>query len=361
MADLVSEVSSSEPIVSVVLPVYNGKSYLRESIESVLAQTLVDLELIVVDDGSTDESGEVAACFEDERLVLLRHEENLGLVAALNTGIEAARGRYVAIQNADDVSLPDRLELQAALLDADPGLVVVGSAWEVVDESGSRLGTKTRPVDDTGIRWMALFLTPFGHPTVMVRAATLRDYGLSYEHDFYLAEDFRLWSLLLRHGRGANLTHSLVRYRTHAAQLSSSTWDEQSTMAERVSRANLEFLGIQLDLESVRRLRALALHPPRRFDRVDFDLVRPLLSAIAALERSHPGSYGREARRMLGDAVLGSVLRGAYAGVWTSGALTALARVEPGWLGTAPLRWLTGRFRDNSWRHPGRPEQLERL
>lgn len=334
-----------DPTVSVVLPVYNGKNYLLESIESVLAQTLADLELVVVDDGSTDESADVAAGIADERVVVLRHDRNRGLVVALNTGIDAARGRYVAIQNADDISLPDRIESQAALLDADPQLVVVGSAWEVVDKNGRGLGTKTRPIDDTGIRWMALFLTPFGHPTVMFRADALRRNGLRYEQDFYLAEDFRLWSLLLRHGRGANLSRPLVRYRTHDAQITSTTWEAQSEMAERVSQANLAYLGVDLDLESVRRLRALALHPPRRLDRVDFELVRPLLAAIAALELDHPGPYARAARRMLVDAALGSVLRGAHAGVRSSGALAALARAEPQWFGTAPLRRVVDRLR----------------
>src|SRR5437879_2375502 len=124
-----------EPRVSVVLPVRDGARFLRDALESVLAQTLGDFELLVVDDGSQDETPEILAEVRDERLLVLR-QERLGLVAALNRGIGAAHAPYLARMDADDVSLPERLERQLAYLDARPQVALVAPGVEAIDEQG---------------------------------------------------------------------------------------------------------------------------------------------------------------------------------------------------------------------------------
>jgi glycosyltransferase involved in cell wall biosynthesis len=325
--------------------VFNAARFVDEAITSILGQTCRDIEVVVVDDGSTDATADIVHGFDDGRIVEVRHETNLGLVAALNTGLDVALGRYIAIQHADDVSMPDRLETLVALFEADTELVIAGSAWELIGENGEPEGLKRRPRDDAVIRWMSLFLTPFGHPTVMLRAETLRRYELRYEEDYFPAEDFRLWSRLLQHGRGTNVDRPLVRYRRHVDQITATTWDEQSAMAERISQINLRALGVNLEVAGVRRFRRLALNPPRRFAREDFALVPPLLLTCDLFEKSNPTADLWGTRRMIVDAALGSIARGAMRGVFSTGALAALARVAPIQLLTAPARRLARKRR----------------
>jgi len=120
---------SKPPLVSVLLPVFNGESLIRGAIDSILAQTFRDFELIVVDDGSTDGTAAVLSEYRDPRVILLRHERNRGLIAALNTGLAVARGDYVARHDADDLSVPERLQLQSDFLNANEDVSVVSSAW----------------------------------------------------------------------------------------------------------------------------------------------------------------------------------------------------------------------------------------
>src|SRR5512146_2439112 len=109
-----------EPIVSVVMPVYNSAPYLREAVDSILAQTFTDFEFIIVDDGSSDETPQILDGYGDARIRRLRNERNMGVVPTLNCGLAAARGRYVARHDADDISLPTRLEQQVRFLDTHP-------------------------------------------------------------------------------------------------------------------------------------------------------------------------------------------------------------------------------------------------
>src|SRR5689334_5445893 len=121
------------PRVTVVMPAYNAARYVTEAITGVLNQSYRDFELIVVDDGSSDDTRDVIAAFRDDRLVLVEHDANRGVAAALNTGLQLAHGEYIAVQHADDISLPQRLAAQVAALDRDPELVIVGSSYELID------------------------------------------------------------------------------------------------------------------------------------------------------------------------------------------------------------------------------------
>jgi glycosyltransferase involved in cell wall biosynthesis len=211
-----TETLTPVPEVSVVLPVWNGERFLAEAIESLLGQTFRAFELIVVDDGSTDRSAEIAqelAC-RDPRIVLLprRHE---GFARTLNAGIEAARGRYVARMDDDDIALPGRLEKQVAHLEAHPDCVAVGAWVEVIDEAGRYLGVKT--FADTNADITSALLrgsSPLSHPTVVVRLDALRAVG-GYAVDRYPSEDFDLWLKLSALGQLANIREPLLQYRRH--------------------------------------------------------------------------------------------------------------------------------------------------
>jgi len=170
------------PLVSVLLAVHDDARYVGAAVDSVLGQTLDDLELVVVDDASTDDTPDVLSGLRDERVIVVRNDEQLGLAASLNRGLERASGRYTARLDADDVALPRRLVLQVTRMRAQPGLAIVGSDIADLDEAGRPGRVHELPRGAVAVRWHALFGAPFFHPTVLVDRKSLGDlrYDTSY-------------------------------------------------------------------------------------------------------------------------------------------------------------------------------------
>jgi glycosyltransferase involved in cell wall biosynthesis len=274
------------PLVSVLMPVWNGEAFLAEAIDSVLAQTLSSFELIVVNDGSLDRTGEIVARYEQmDGRVRSCSQQNQGASVALNQGLMLATGKYVARLDADDVCLPDRLARQVELLERDPNLLIVGSAYYLIDEAGQQIDVYQHPGDDTSIRWKMLFHNPFCCSSVTFRAEVLRRYGMRYDPHAVPAEDFDMWSRLLEHGRGANLPDPLLKYRIHPQQLSSSRGLVMDTMATRISKSNLARLGLCLPEEDVRIMRQLYNGWPQRLTRPELRLCRQQLRALELFAR----------------------------------------------------------------------------
>jgi hypothetical protein len=204
--------------VSVLLPVYNGAGYLRPAIDSVLAQTHRDFELLVLDNASSDGSPEIAEAYRDARVRVLRNGTNLGLAGSLNRGLAQARFPLVARQDADDVSQPDRLARQVDFLWRHPDVALVGAqGWEI-DEGGRRVGVIDKPCDSPAIAWTMLFDNAFVHTSVLFRREVVVTLG-GYDQAYVYPEDFDLWSRLLVTHRAANLPDRLVSCRQHAASM----------------------------------------------------------------------------------------------------------------------------------------------
>jgi glycosyltransferase involved in cell wall biosynthesis len=234
------------PKVSVVMSVYNGERYLQQAINSILNQSFCDFELIIVDDGSTDDTAAIVNSYRDPRIVRFRHATNQGLIASLNFGLTRARGELIARQDADDISLPNRLEEQVGLCDREPQVVIVGSGCHLIDETGTHLGIWRYPLSNTDVRWHMLFHCGFAHTSVMFRADALRRNRLQYEEQAKHAEDYDLWSRLLSYGQGQNTAQVLVKYRRHSHQVSSISAEQQKSVAARISESNLKRLGIHI-------------------------------------------------------------------------------------------------------------------
>lgn len=199
------------PKISVIMGAYNAAGTLAEALESLRGQTCSDFEIILCDDGSTDETAQVAARYPG-RITVLRNEGNLGLGAALNRCLEAARGTYIARMDADDLSMPERLERQAAYLDAHPGCALVGCAMTHFDGDGDyRVSCPPRVPEKRDY----LLGTPFCHGTVMVRREVYRAVGgYSEGPRIRRVEDVDLWLRLCGAGfRGHNLPERLYRMR----------------------------------------------------------------------------------------------------------------------------------------------------
>ena len=171
------------PLISVVMPTYNSIRFIRESIESILNQTFVDFELIIIDDGSTDGSSEIIADYKkyDNRIYVCTNPKNLGIVASLNRGLSCARGQYIARMDSDDISYPTRFQKQIDFLDKYSDVGILGGAVQYIDSDGKTLGMNAYPTDDMAIRWTCLFSNPFAHPTVMIRKCVLEKNGLRYD------------------------------------------------------------------------------------------------------------------------------------------------------------------------------------
>jgi len=249
------------PLVSVLLAVHDDTRFLREAVDSVLAQTLSDLELIVVDDGSA----EPLEGFDDARVRLLRNDTQAGLAASLNRALDVATGRHVARLDADDVALPHRFERQIERLDAD-GAAVVGSAVVDIDEHGARGRTHVMPAGAVPLRWLALFSSPFFHPTVLVDREVLDRHGLRYDPAFEESEDYDLWTRLFEHASGDNLRDALVLKRVHPGQASLLRRDVQESFRRRVALREIGRFAV--DAEAVwRGSRTELLRLLRAFER----------------------------------------------------------------------------------------------
>lgn len=284
------------PLVSVLLSVRNDARFVGEAASSILAQTLDDLELIVVDDASTDDTPGVLAALDDGRVVVLRNEEQLGLAASLNRGLDHATGRYVARLDADDVSLPDRLARQIARIRAEPSIAVLGTAVTDLDEHGRPGRTHAMPVGARPLRWHALFSSPFFHPTVLVDRELLDAHGLRYDPAFLESEDYDLWARLFAYADGDNLREPLVRKRVHEGQASLARFDLQESFQRRVALREIRRLAPGVDADRAWRVGARK-QPPRGSS-------REFLRLLAAFEREHGRS--RAVRAAVLRALVGS-------------------------------------------------------
>ncbi len=222
---------SKPPKISILMAVYNGAVYLREAIDSVLAQTYRDFEFVIVDDGSSDESVRIVRSYADSRIKLHAAPQNMGQTTALNVGLRLCVGEYIARMDGDDICRPDRFARQVAALDADPALGIVGSAVWIVDGRDRTLDFSPQPESDATIRFVSLTRNPFHHPTVMIRRRVLIEHALEFDERFQANQDFELWTRLLPVTRAANLPQALLRYRVHGSNISVKRLAEQQRMS----------------------------------------------------------------------------------------------------------------------------------
>ena len=209
---------AAAPRVSVVMPAHDAEAWIDESVRSVLGQTMVDLELVVVDDGSTDGTRERLAAIDDPRLRVIRLEPNRGVVAARNAGVAAARGRFIALLDADDIAAPERLQRQLERLergDAD----LCGTGHVVWHTATGRRKPGRQHLRDVDLRALLTVYSPLCNSSVMARAEVFKAHP--YDERFRYAEDYELWVRLAEAGcRFAACPQRLVTYRVHPRQMS---------------------------------------------------------------------------------------------------------------------------------------------
>lgn len=252
------------PLVSVVMPCHNGAQYISEAIRSVLAQSYVNWELIVVDDGSTDDSLSIVKSMKDSRITLVRNKKNYGICHSLNKGIKRAKGKYIARLDADDMMLPGRLSAQIEFMEQHPDYAVVGGNHIVMDMDGMPLGMTAYPETDKEIRFFANIFNPFAHSSVMIRKAVLEE-GYRYSNKYPYCEDYHLWMQIIRKHKLHNLQQTITLYRKNEKGLSVTNAKEQYENSLELSCSYMKRNGFVIKDDELKVLSAMRVAVPKDF------------------------------------------------------------------------------------------------
>lgn len=189
------------PKLSVILPVYNGEKYLHAAIESILAQSFTDFEMLVMNDGSTDGSAAIISSFNDPRVIAIENEKNRGLIYTLNRGIDLAKGEFIARMDADDIALPERFARQIELLEKED-VAMVATTVKLIDEEGNPLPDWKADVNNISLQNIKTYLLRdncIAHPTVMGKTSVFRSYKYRFNQKY--SEDYDLWLRLVADGK----------------------------------------------------------------------------------------------------------------------------------------------------------------
>jgi glycosyltransferase involved in cell wall biosynthesis len=259
------------PTVTVLMPVYNTAAYLREAVESILNQTYRDFELLVINDGSTDESPALLESFSDPRIRIVHNPVNSGLIATLNRGMELAQGKYIVRMDSDDISLPERVEKQVQYMESHPETGISGTWARIMGTD--RMIRYEEP--DAAIRIRHLYQIHLIHPSVIMRKELIERHSLRFDESFKHAEDFDFFTRASAHMKLANLPLPLLLYRQHAGSVSFQHREIQEQNTRKVLLMQFSRLGFTA------REQELELY--RRFAESDFSLSREAIRNLAAI------------------------------------------------------------------------------
>ena len=233
--------NTNTPAISIVMPVYNSSKYLRETIESIIEQTFSNFELIIIDDGSSDDSLYIIESFIDKRIIVIKNKHDY--IDSLNKGLKKAKGKYIARMDADDVMLRNRLEKQYNYMEKNTHIDVCGSWVEYIGDKKGILNTVTEN-DDISIN--LLFGNMLVHPSTIIRKQSIDEFGIKYSYGYPFAEDYKLWTDCIQHGlRFSNIPEVLLNYRISDKQVTSRHYDK---MLESTSLIRYEYAEYVMNL-----------------------------------------------------------------------------------------------------------------
>lgn len=212
-----------KPSISVIMATHSGGPYLPEAINSILNQTFSDFEFIIINDAAKPETAELLNSYTDPRIKIIVNSENLGLTKSLNKGLSIAQAEYVARMDADDISLPQRFEVQKKFLDEHPDITVVGSATIIIDGAGKESGSKRPVTDPKLLKFYTMLKNQLTHSSVMFRKSTILKFN-GYDESIKYAQDYDLWSrLLYKNVLLSNIEQPLLKYRFHQKSITQGT------------------------------------------------------------------------------------------------------------------------------------------
>lgn len=236
----------NNPLVSVLLPAYNAQRTICESINSILHQTYQNFELIIINDGSTDATAQMILSISDKRIRYYENVGNRGLIYTLNRGISLSQGEYISRMDADDISLPTRIEKQVALMEKYPNVIVCGTNISFFGSQSKLKSASNSFICFSSSSDFKQFLIKgpgFAHPTVMIRKSILDKYHITYDNNFLFAEDYKLWVDLSYYGDFYNISEKLLKYRLSETQISQ---PHNLKQIENTKRCRWEYLKMNL-------------------------------------------------------------------------------------------------------------------
>ena len=232
---MLSGIDMKSPKVTVLMSVYNGEKYLCEAIESILNQTFTDFEFLIINDGSTDKTSEILQSYRDSRIRIIDNEGNIGLTKSLNKGLRMARGEYIARMDADDVSMPERLEMQIEFIWDNPDVGLVGCWVDVVDVNGIKIDRWELPETHGYIKWRLLFGNCIAHPASLFKTDLAQMLG-GYDEKIKYAQDYFLWSKMSFETKIHQIPEVLIKRRVHPNCIGAEYLDEQQNVVKHVMR-----------------------------------------------------------------------------------------------------------------------------
>ncbi|MFQ2222915.1 glycosyltransferase [Aeromonas enteropelogenes] len=242
---------NSAPLISVVLPVYNSENFIRDSVNSILEQSYKNIELIIINDGSTDSTFDIIKSFSDERIRIISRE-NKGLIFSLNEGISLAKGRFIARMDADDISEPDRIERQVKFLEKNKDINIVGASVYLIDVLGEKIGDLDYHLSPFWVKLRLLFDSCICHPSILARRDVFDE--VRYDEDYQYAEDFKLWSEVVfnKNLNIQSLKNKCLQYRVHGNSISASKHENQLKISNKIIRENFASLNVKISSDLVR-------------------------------------------------------------------------------------------------------------
>jgi glycosyltransferase involved in cell wall biosynthesis len=241
------------PLVTVLMPVYNSELHLKEAIESILNQSYKKIEFLIINDGSTDNSEKIILSYSDSRIRYLKNEINLKLIKTLNLGIKAAKGKYIARMDADDISLSKRIEKQVLYLEKHEEIGILGCDFEIINKNNNDarfnrlIKTVKYPTENAIIKFNLIFNNVILHPATMFKKEIFNVHNIFFEEEYLHVEEYRLWTKYINKTKFANLPETLFLYRVHEKQISSIHQFIQAENALKVQIEYLETLGYKLN------------------------------------------------------------------------------------------------------------------
>ena len=235
--------SPKNPLVSVLMAVYNGEKFLREAIDSILNQTYTNFEFLIVNDGSVDLTEEIILSYSDSRIRYIKNETNLKLIASLNKGLDLANGKYIARMDADDISLPNRIEKQVDFMERNPEYILIGAR---VLSFGKNNNLSSPCLEHNDIFKTLHFSNCLYHSSVMINRDLMG--GLKYDNQYLHVEDYELWTRLISMGKMKILDNILLKYRVHDDSICQSNHLFQYEMVKKVRKKILSQYGVNIEI-----------------------------------------------------------------------------------------------------------------
>jgi glycosyltransferase involved in cell wall biosynthesis len=274
------------PKLTVLMTVYNGEAYLRETIDSILNQTYKDFKFLILDNASTDGSREIIRSYNDPRIELVALPENIGQIAALNRGLDMSDTLYVGRIDADDISLPQRFERQVEFMDSHPRIGVCGTF--AFTFGGKKSNRFSWPCTSEDIKARLLFECVISHPSVVIRKSFFDKYKLRYNEELGHSEDWELWQKASAYFELANIPGYLLKYRVHSQNVSKITAHMQLETAKKLDTDTLTLLGLEKHpLRFIHREVSLVTFNAENKDRHFLEDVRQWFSELQTANRLH--------------------------------------------------------------------------